>query len=286
MESSIQEYEDDLDFFENLKTRGEAVDIFQSYINIKDVFVEDLFWEKEDGTFLESVSGKQYEDPVKIAQMDDARSLYQMKGQYTQEEKYLVVKKKIGDGEQVCLVVNEEQYYNKIISDIKIGSNGYIVIKGSDGKILMHPDNDQWGIDVIAGRKKMYPDLDFSSLEQMIEDQKKGVEGVSIYYSYWWTKKNLPRVKKISVYTPAKIGDDFLVISSVTDYSDFYQPIREGFTGLLLLFAGILAISMLAFFLAMKMFHQRKQIESENAYSITYNRNTGKRCSFFSEACF
>ena len=161
MESSIQEYEDDLDFFENLKTRGEAVDIFQSYINIKDVFVEDLFWEKEDGTFLESVSGKQYEDPVKIAQMDDARSLYQMKGQYTQEEKYLVVKKKIGDGEQVCLVVNEEQYYNKIISDIKIGSNGYIVIKGSDGKILMHPDNGQWGIDVIAGRKKMYPDLDF-----------------------------------------------------------------------------------------------------------------------------
>ncbi len=266
MESSIQEYEDDLDFFEGMKTQDDAKEIFQSYINTKDVFVEDLFWEKNDGTFLGSVSGKKYQSPVQIAQMDDVRSLYQMKDEYTKEEKYLVVKKKIEDGKNVCLVVNEEQYYNKIISDIKIGSNGYIVIKGSDGKILMHPDNDQWGIDVIAGRKKMYPNLDFSSLEQMIEDQKKGQEGVSIYYSYWWTKKNLPRVKKISVYTPAKIGNDFLVISSVTDYSDFYQPIREGFTGLLFLFAGILAISMIAFFLAMKMFHQRKQIESENAY--------------------
>ena len=266
IESSIQEFADDLDFFEGMKTQDGMKKNFQSYINTKDVFVEDLFWEKKDGTFLGSVSGKRYQSPVKIAQMDDVRSLYQMKDEYTKEEKYLVIKKKMEEGKNVCLVVNEEKYYNKIISDIKIGSNGYIVIKGSDGKILMHPNNDQWGIDVIAGRKKMYPDLDFSSLEQMIEDQKKGQEGVSIYYSYWWTKKNLPRVKKISVYTPAKVGNDFLVISSVTDYNDFYQPIREGFTGLLFLFAGILAISMTAFFLAMKMFHQRKQVESENAY--------------------
>lgn len=266
MESSIQEYEDDLDFFDGLKNTEDAKEIFRSYIKKKEVFVEDLFWEKQDGTFLGSVSGKQYKDGIKIAQMGDEKSMYQMKGEHTKQEKYLVVKKLLDDGNNLCLVVNEEKYYNKIISDIKIGSNGYIVIKASDGRILMHPDNDQWGIDVIAGRKKMYPDLDFSSLEQMIEDQKKGEEGVSVYYSYWWTKKDLPRVKKISVYTPAKIGEDFLVISSVTDYTDFYQPIREGFTGLLLLFAGLLAVCMVVFFLAMKMFNQRKQVEAENAY--------------------
>lgn len=266
MESSIQEYEDDLDFFDGLKNTEDAKVVFKSYIEKKEVFVEDLFWEKQDGTFLGSVSGKQYKDGIKIAQMNDEKSMYQMKGEHTKQEKYLVVKKVLDNGNNLCLVVNEEKYYNKIISDIKIGSNGYIVIKASDGRILMHPDNDQWGIDVIAGRKKMYPDLDFSSLEQMIDDQKKGKEGVSVYYSYWWTKKNLPRVKKISVYTPAKIGNDFLVISSVTDYTDFYQPIREGFTGLLLLFAGILAVCMLVFFLAMKMFNQRKQVEAENAY--------------------
>lgn len=266
MESSIQEYEDDLDFFDGLKNAEDAKAIFQSYIEKKEVFVEDLFREKQDGTFLGSVSGKQYKDGIKIAQMSDEKSMYQMKREDTKQEKYLVVKKVLDDGNNLCLVVNEEKYYNKIISDIRIGSNGYIVIKASDGRILMHPDNGQWGIDVIAGRKKMYPDLDFSSLEKMIEDQKKGEEGVSVYYSYWWTKKDVPRVKKISVYTPAKIGDDFIVISSVTDYTDFYQPIREGFTGLMLLFAGILAICMVVFFLAMKMFNQRKQVEAENAY--------------------
>ena len=266
MESSIQEYEDDLGFFEGLKNIKDAKEIFQRYIDTQNIFVEDFFWEKEDGTFLGSVSGNQYHDSIKFAQMDQTRSMYQMKGGDSGTEKYLVIKERTEDGKNVCLVVNEEKYYNKIISDIKIGSNGYIVIKASDGRILMHPDNDQWGIDVIAGRKKMYPDLDFSSLEKMIDDQKKGKEGVSVYYSYWWTKKDLPRVKKISVYTPAKIGDDFLVVSSVTDYTDFYQPIREGFTGLLLLFSGILAVCMLVFFLAMKMFNERKQVEAENAY--------------------
>ena len=264
--SSIQQYEDDLDFFDGVKDSEDVKEAFQSYIEKKEVFVEDIFREKPDGTFLGSISGKRYSDEIKIAQMDDEKSMYQMKGEGTKQEKYLVVKKTLADGSKLCLVVNEEKYYNKIISDIKIGSNGYIVIKASDGRILMHPDNEQWGIDVIAGRKEMYPELDFSSLEKMIEDQKKGKEGVSVYYSYWWTKKDLPRVKKISVYAPAKIGNDFLVISSVTDYTEFYQPIREGFTGLLFLFAGILAVCMLVFFLAMKLFHQRKQVEAENTY--------------------
>lgn len=264
--SSIQQYEDDLDFFDGVKDSEDVKEAFQSYIEKKEVFVEDIFREKPDGTFLGSISCKRYSDEIKIAQMDDEKSMYQMKGEGTKQERYLVVKKVMADGGNLCLVVNEEKYYNKIISDIKIGSNGYIVIKASDGRILMHPDNEQWGIDVIAGRKEMYPELDFSSLEKMIEDQKKGKEGVSVYYSYWWTKKDLPRVKKISVYAPAKIGNDFLVISSVTDYTEFYQPIREGFTGLLFLFAGILAVCMLVFFLAMKLFHQRKQVEAENTY--------------------
>ena len=65
MESSIQEYEDDLDFFDGLEllddvqSSEETRKIFQSYINTKEVFVEDLFWEKEDGTFITSVSGRQ-----------------------------------------------------------------------------------------------------------------------------------------------------------------------------------------------------------------------------------
>ena len=67
---------------------------------------------------------------------------------------------------------------NFLISGIHIGTNGYIVVKDAEGTIIMHPKKEQWGIPVIAGRKKMYPDLDYSSLEKMIEDQKKRKEGI------------------------------------------------------------------------------------------------------------
>lgn len=265
METSIKEYEDDLDFLESLAA-DEVEEIFQKYEQTKDSYGIDLYWEDEQGNFLKSISGGTYEELVEIAKIDESREIYQMNTNDDHRGKYLVVKKKRAEGGKICLVVDEEKYYQRIISNIKIGSNGYIVIKSSDGRILMHPDDEQWGIDVIEGRKEMFPDLDFSSLTEMIENQKKGEEGVSVYYSYWWTKEDLPRVKKISVYTPAKIGNDFFVISSVTDYEDFFQPIREGFTGLLLLFAGILVVTMLLFFFAMKMVHKRRQVEAENTY--------------------
>lgn len=265
METSIKEYEDDLDFLESLAD-DEVEEIFQKYEQTKDSYGIDLYWEDEQGKFIKSISGGMYEELVRIAEIDESREIYQMNTDGAHRGKYLVVKKRKADGGKICLVVDEEKYYQRIISNIKIGSNGYIVIKSSDGRILMHPDDEQWGIDVIEGRKEMYPDLDFSSLSEMIENQKKGEEGVSVYYSYWWTKETLPRVKKISVYTPAKIGNDFFVISSVTDYEDFFQPIREGFTGLLLLFSGILVVSMFLFFVAMKMVHKRRQVEAENTY--------------------
>ena len=104
----------------------------------------------------------------------------------------------------------------------------------------MHPKKEQWGIPVIAGRKKIYPDLDYSSLEKMIEDQKKRKEGISHYYSYWWTNEERPRVQKISAYSPVQIGDSFWVVSAVIDYDDLYEPIAESFLKMVCIFVGIL----------------------------------------------
>ena len=86
----------------------------------------------------------------------------------------------------------------------------------------------------------MYPDLDYSSLEKMIEDQKKRKEGISHYYSYWWTNEERPRVQKISAFSPVQIGDSCWVVSAVIDYDDLYEPIAEGFLKMVCIFVGIL----------------------------------------------
>lgn len=153
---------------------------------------------------------------------------------------YNVYKRILKDGRKICLMIDAEKYYQKLISGIHIGTNGYIVVKDAEGTIIMHPKKEQWGIPVIAGRKKMYPDLDYSSLEKMIEDQKKRKEGISHYYSYWWTNEERPRVQKISAYSPVQIGDSFWVVSAVIDYDDLYEPIAEGFLKMVCIFVGIL----------------------------------------------
>lgn len=150
-------------------------------------------------------------------------------------QKYLVLHYLEPSENQICMVVNEEAFYSNLISSIKVGSNGYVVIKNSEGKIIMHPKGEQWGIDVIEGRKEMYPQLDLSSLEHMIEKQKEGGEGILEYDSYWWTKPNLPEVHKVSAYSSADLGGDFWVVSAVIDYDDMYLPIKQGFTRILLL---------------------------------------------------
>ncbi len=75
---------------------------------------------------------------------------------------------------RLYFVINIERMYQKVASYIKVGQNGYVMIKDSTGRILMHPVKKQIGKDVISGREAMYPDFDLTELEQLIEHQKRG----------------------------------------------------------------------------------------------------------------
>lgn len=125
-------------------------------------------------------------------------------------------------------MIDEEAYYADLMSGLRVGTNGYLLVKTSTGRIVMHPDRSQWGIDVIRWRLERYPGLDLESLSEMVERQIAEPSGVYEYYSYWWTHPELPRVKKISTHVHADLGDDFWVVSAVVDYSDFYAPHRRG----------------------------------------------------------
>ncbi|ETP71811.1 signal transduction histidine kinase [Lachnospiraceae bacterium JC7] len=142
----------------------------------------------------------------------------------------------------VCYMIDEDRYYDNLLSDVHIGTNGYIVIKNSENLMLMHPSKEQWGISVISGRMEMFPDLDYQSLERLLDKQNRGEEGVADYYSYWWMEDEVPRVRKISGYSPVRIGDDFWIVSAVVDYDDYYQPILEGFQGIVMVATGILLV--------------------------------------------
>ena len=241
MAMSTEEYEESLSFLaktaEN-RPQDEAKQLYREFIDTQTSFITNLYLEDEQGKLSESVKDVQIVSSQLLTQSSAKNSIYMEKD--TGGKIYNVYKRVLKDGRKICLMIDAEKYYQKLISGIHIGTNGYIVVKDAEGTIIMHPKKEQWGIPVIAGRKKMYPDLDYSSLEKMIEDQKKRKEGISHYYSYWWTNEKRPRVQKISAYSPVQIGDSFWVVSAVIDYDDLYEPIAEGFLKMLCIFVGIL----------------------------------------------
>lgn len=275
LEIFIEEYESDLyglctmEVQNRLKGGHGEWDILQEYVESHSRFVYDVIVEDDGGRVIKSTKGYRVRQLFSETKIDGELSFRQC--MLDNGELYLILRRE-QDGSAISIVIDATNYYSSLISGIRLGTNGYVVVKDSDGIILMHPKKEQWGIDVIDGRRQMYPDKDLSSLEQMVKSQKKGEEGVLEYYSYWWTKPEAPGVKKISAYSPAVIGDGFLVVSAVIDYDDIYIPVAEGFTKLSLVFAGIMAAILIMVFYMAGLIMQKKRDTEEIAYLLELNR--------------
>ena len=159
---------------------------------------------------------------------------------------YLVLKEPVGE-QTVCLVVDSEALYQQLVSDLHVGTNGYIMVKNADNRVVMHPERAQWGIEVLEGRQKLYynSELDMSSLSDLLRTQQEKTSGIMDYYSYWWTDPSLPRVHKISAYRQLAVGSSFWIVSAVVDYDDLYQPVADSFRKMALMFSAIAFIMVL-----------------------------------------
>ncbi len=276
LKAFIEGYQADLNSLcaieeENFKKTGQKDwKVLEEYVKYHNRFVYDVLLEDKDGNHLKSINGYGVTDTYSITEIDSQTSFRQCK--LENGEMYLLLRKAIPEDKFISVVINERNYYQSLVSHIRLGTNGYIVIKDSDGIILAHPQESQWGIDVISGRKEMFPGTDLTSLEEMIEKQNKGESGVSEYYSYWWAEPGVPEVKKISAYSPAIIGDGFLVVSAVIDYSDIYIPVATGFFKLGLVFFGIVAVVLGMVFYIKQLWVQKKEDTEEIAYLWELNK--------------
>lgn len=222
------------------KTGNRDWSMIGDYVSNHRRFVYDVIVEDKRGDMIKSMKGYGVVKTYSVTPISRSEQFLQCK--LENGDLYLVLKREIPDVGSISIVINERNYYKSLVSKIRLGTNGYVVIKDSSGIILAHPQEQQWGINVISGRKEMFPGVDLTSLKQMIDKQNRGEEGVSEYFSYWWVDPGVPEVKKISAYSPVQIGDGFLVISAVIDYNDIYIPVAAGFFKLGLVFFCAMAI--------------------------------------------
>ncbi|SEA44006.1 Signal transduction histidine kinase [Oribacterium sp. KHPX15] len=309
MSSDMENYIKELEFFSDIRDGADKDTIIKKYVENNLDFAVNVYLEDKDGNILRSavpmsIFEEDFDDKGGVTDFSrkktpdnaytgseasseelvitelqlvtdagDGITLWQ--GKRGEDRNTLIFKKRLSDtveGYSIGLVIDEDKYYENVISDIHIGTNGYIVIKNSNNLMLMHPSKDQWGISVISGRMEMYPGLDYGSLEKLLDDQNRGEEGVADYYSYWWMEEGVPRVRKISAYSPAKVGNDFWVVSAVVDYDDFYRPILNGFSGILLVATGILMVFLIAFVGMLKLISENTRAAREINYLKNLNQ--------------
>lgn len=233
-------------------------------------FIYDVIVEDAQGTVIKSLKEYQGADPYLVMQIDENIKLYQTK--LKNGEIYLLLKRESSNGDVLTFVIDTKGYYQTLVLNLRLGTSGYIVVKDSAGTILMHPNDEQLGIHVIRGRHQIYPEADLSSLTQMTAGQLSGEEGIEEYYSYWWNESDVPRVKKISAYTPVYIGDNFLVVSAVIAYDDLYAPLAKGVFRLLMVFLGAFVTMIVIILYLAKLLLQRKKNAEEIAYLKELNQ--------------
>lgn len=264
MEASLSEYEDTLSFLCRVEEENQGSPAFyEEFITEQDIF-DDLQWEDEAGNVIQSARGLSLTYEIQLAQPGPYTTFWQCRD--PDDSIHLSMRRKLKNGGTLALIIDEEQYYHDLISDIHVGTNGYIVIKDSKGLLIMHPSKKQWGIDVIEGRKKLFPGLDYHSLSDMIDEQILEESGIYEYESYWWTDPSLPRVRKVAAHTHVDLREDFWIVSAVVDYSDFYTPIAAGFRSILMVFVGVLAVFMIMAVLIGKLLLDQKRATSEIEY--------------------
>jgi len=190
------------------------------------------------------------------------------------DEHYLVMKKQAGE-KTVCLVVDATVMYQQLISEIHVGTNGYIMIKNDDNLVVMHPEAVQWGIKVVEGRQRIYNKdrtLDLSSLSELLRAQQEEEAGTLDYYSYWWTDPSLPRVHKISAFRHLKVGDSFWIVSAVVDYDDLYEPVQQSFVKVVFIFGGVALVLVLFMFQMFRLQERDRRSATEISDLKTLNQ--------------
>lgn len=174
-----------------------------------------------------------------------------------------------------CVAIDLEVIYKNLIDPVKIGGKGYALVKDEDGIIIMHKLKEQIGYDVIDTRKLLYPNLDFSELEKLIDEQLKGQEGTMIFHSYWWADKdNLKKAKKISAYTPIDLGDHFWVVGLTMSYDEIQSPINVFLSGVI----GLALFMALLFHMVLQALSKAKmtkdELEQETIYLKMLNESS------------
>ena len=187
----------------------------------------------------------------------------------------LYIQKEIDSKEgiyQLCFAMNMKELYENSVAKVKIGKNGYSVVKDQNLYIIMHHAKSQIGLDALYDRERLYPELDYSSLHAWLEKQKTEDSGTGVIDTYDWSDETHPRIQRMVAFQAIYIQGERWIVNSTLPVTELSAPLDDMMMTMIgIVFVYIMLLGIIVVFVLQSHFQAVAQ-EKEITYLKEINR--------------
>lgn len=173
---------------------------------------------------------------------------------------------------QLCFAMNLETLYKNSVAKVKIGKNGYSVVKDQNLYIIMHHAKDQIGLDALFDRERLYPELDYSSMHAWLEKQANEDSGTGVIDTYDWADETHPRLQRVVAFRAIYIQGERWIVNSTLPVTELSAPLDDMMMTMIgIVFVYITLLGIIVVFVLQSHF-QAAATEKEITYLKEINR--------------
>lgn len=173
---------------------------------------------------------------------------------------------------KLCFAMNLEALYKNSVAKVKIGKNGYSVVKDQNLYIIMHHAKDQIGLDALYDRERLYPELNYSSMHAWLEKQENEDSGTGVIDTYDWADETRPRVQRVVAFRAIYIQGERWIVNSTIPVTELSAPLDDMMMTMIgIVFVYIMLLGIIVVFVLQSHF-QAAATEKEITYLKEINR--------------
>lgn len=173
---------------------------------------------------------------------------------------------------RLCFAMNLETLYENSVAKVKIGKNGYSVVKDQNLYIIMHHAKSQIGLDAIYDRERLYPKLDYRSLHAWLEKQETEDSGTGVIDTYDWSDETHPRIQRVVAFQAIYIQGERWIVNSTLPVTELSAPLDDMMMTMIgIVFVYIMLLGIIVVFVLQSQFQAVAQ-EKEIKYLKEINR--------------
>ncbi|HCS68101.1 MAG TPA: hypothetical protein DIW34_08035 [Oribacterium sp.] len=164
------------------------------------------------------------------------------------------------------LAMNLETLYQKIVAPVKIGQHGYSSVKDQNFYIIMHNAKDQIGLEARTDRTRLYPTLDYSSMDAWLKKQGEEDRGAALVDTYDWSDPAHPPVRRLVAFQVFYLQGERWIVNSTLPVEELSLPLDSMMRTLMCIIVLYILLLILIMVFVLRTRFQAEAQQKEIAY--------------------